>query len=179
MSQDAFRARQGPGARYDAPAAPAADLLLARRGAAYFARKLNELRDEELFAPSARAGWTRSRVIAAICYHARAQARLVQSARTGEAPPAAPDSDIALGAALPARALRSLWRHADVHLNVEWRDLPDAAWDAPLHGPGGRAITARDLPMIRARAVWAAALDLGNGARMADMPPALRTEAEA
>ena len=48
----ALRQRQGAGARYDAPNAPHDDLLLARRGAAYFARQLNRLDDTALDAPS-------------------------------------------------------------------------------------------------------------------------------
>jgi maleylpyruvate isomerase len=56
-----LRERQGAGARYDSPIAPARDLLWARRGTAYFARKLNELSDSELDAPSRVAGWSRDR----------------------------------------------------------------------------------------------------------------------
>lgn len=50
-AREALKARQGKGARYDAPNAPAEDLLLARRGTAHFARKLMELPDAELYAP--------------------------------------------------------------------------------------------------------------------------------
>ncbi|MGB0411134.1 MAG: maleylpyruvate isomerase N-terminal domain-containing protein, partial [Pikeienuella sp.] len=74
-AREALRARQGKGARYDAPNAPHDDLLLARRGAAYFARKLAELNDADLNAPSLRAGWSRRHLIAHTGYHARAFAR--------------------------------------------------------------------------------------------------------
>ncbi len=171
----ALRARQGEGARYDAPAAPHDDLLLARRGTAYFARKLNELRDDDFFRPCLRAGWTRAHLVAHVSYHARAMAHLMEMARTGtETPmhisPEARDAEIALGATLPPYALRSLFHHSEVHLNVEWRDLGDAAWEAELRMPDGALITARDVPLLRAREVWQAAIDLANGGRMSDVP---------
>src|SRR5277367_5455137 len=59
LARTRLRERQGAGARYDAPTAPAADLLLARRGTAYFARQLNALSDIELDGPSALAKQTR------------------------------------------------------------------------------------------------------------------------
>ncbi|TNF19787.1 MAG: maleylpyruvate isomerase family mycothiol-dependent enzyme [Rhodobacteraceae bacterium] len=178
-ARDALRARQGKGARYDAAAAPHADLLLARRGTAYFARKLRELSDDDLSAPSLRDGWSRRHLVAHAGYHARAMARLVEAVRTRAPQPAYPaDKDrrdeIELGATLPARALRSLVYHATVHLDVEWRDLTDEGWDRALTLPDGTGITARDLPRLRAREVWHCAVDLGNGGRMSDIPPDLR-----
>lgn len=177
-ARDALRARQGKGARYDAPAAPHEDLLLARRGAAYFARKLGELSDDELSAPSMRTGWSRRHLIAHVGYHARAMAELVESVRTGSPQPAYPaDTDrlaeIDLGATLPARALRSLVHHATIHLDVEWRDLTDSGWDATIALPDGSQATARDTPRLRAQLVWQSAVDLGNGGRVADIPPAV------
>lgn len=175
----ALRRRQGLGARYDAPAAPAEDLLLARRGTAYFARKLNELTDADLGDWSRQKNWRRRRLIAQICRHARTLALLLASARIGIAPPPPPtpdarDAEIALGATLPPRALRSLFRHTEIHLNVEWRDLSDTQWDAPLGAFEGQAITARDTPVQRAIEIWRGALDLGNGGRVADVPERIR-----
>ena len=173
-ARDALRARQGDGARYDAEAAPHDDLLQARRGTAYFARKLNELSDAELLGPALRDGWTRAQLVAHISYHARLFAHLLEAARTGISKPIAEnrDTEIAFGATLPPRALRSLFRHAEVHLNVEWRDLTDQDWNARLHLPNGRKITARETPMLRAKEVWQGAIDLANGARLADVPKA-------
>ena len=48
----ALKARQGKGARYDSPAAPAEALLLARLETAYFSHKINALSEAELDAPS-------------------------------------------------------------------------------------------------------------------------------
>ncbi|HEU0223327.1 MAG TPA: maleylpyruvate isomerase family mycothiol-dependent enzyme [Paracoccaceae bacterium] len=174
----ALRARQGAGARYDAAAAPTRTLSWARRGTAYFARKLNELRDEDLAAPSLVPGWTRRHVIAHIGYHARALARLVEWARTGIEQPicaseAARAAEIALGATLPAQALRNLFHHAEVHLSVEWRDLTDAAWEARVRDLDGRPLPIRATPAMRAREVWIGAADLDNGGSFSDFPPAL------
>lgn len=175
----ALRARQGKGARYDAPNAPHQDLLLARRGAAYFARKLGELKDDDLSAPSLRIGWTRRHLIAHVGYHARALARLVESARTGVqqsmyASDEARLEEIELGATLPDRALHSLVYHATIHLDVEWRDLVESQWETSLTLADGSQITARDTPNLRAHEIWQCALDLGNGGRATDIPTELK-----
>lgn len=166
----ALRARQGTGARYDAETAPHDDLLLARRGTAYFARRLNDLRDEELSAPSRVPGWSRRHLIARICLDARAMALSLKALRE----PLVPDEvdwtpDHALTATLPARALRHLFDHSAKHLDVEWRDLPAPCWDraAPSSSVGPAPW---ETPGLRARALWQGALDLGNGARERDVP---------
>lgn len=171
----ALRARQGAGARYDAPSAPAGDLLLARRGTAYFARKLGELTDAGLAEPSLRAGDSKARVVATVGYHARSLAERLSRLRVGaDQPPAlsedARQAEIAQGATLPARALRSLVHHAAIHLDVEWRDLTDADWEMRVPLAGGETVLACATPLLRARFVWQAALDLGNGGRLADVP---------
>ena len=75
-----LRARQGRGARYDAPEAPAAALALARSGTAYFARKLNALSDADLYQPSQIPGQIRAHLICAVAYQARALARQAEAA---------------------------------------------------------------------------------------------------
>ncbi|MFG1300613.1 maleylpyruvate isomerase family mycothiol-dependent enzyme [Xanthobacter sp. V3C-3] len=174
----ALRARQGPGARYDAPLAPACELALARRGTAYFARVLNGLPDEAFAAPSRLPGWTRARVIAHVGYGARALARVVESVRTGADLPmyeseAARAAELDLGASLPPRALRNLFRHAAVHLDVEWRDLSDAGWDGAGRGRNGAPLAVRATPWLRAREVWLHAVDLDGGGSVRDFPPEL------
>lgn len=169
----ALRRRQGPGARYDASNAPALELDWARRGTAFFARKLNELRDGELDGDSAVAGWTRRHVVAATAYHARMLARAAEAARTGAAialyeHPAQRDEEIEAGATLPPGALRHLVDHAAVHLHVEWRDLSPEDWDRPL--PYAALTTARQSPWIRAKQLWLRALDLRSGASPRDFP---------
>lgn len=176
-----LRGRLGPGARYDSPAAPARDLLWARRGTAYFARKLNELSDSALDAPSRVPAWTRRHVIAHIGYHARSLARLAKAARNRASKeslvePENQIEDLAFGATLPAHALRHLFRHSEVHLNVEWRDLSEAEWRASVWSLNGDLVPLSRTPWLRAREIWLRAIDLGNGGSLLDMPIELRNE---
>lgn len=180
-AREALRARQGKGARYDAPNAPAEDLLLARRGTAWFARKLMELSDVELYEPSARDGFTRAHVVSAVSYSARRSALMLESLRMGvEYAPASDEEEqlptLDLAATLPARALRHLFSHSEVHLNVCLRDLADAHWDMPFPMAIGNAKTPRALVRLRAMEVWFGSVDLANGARSADIPAILRSE---
>lgn len=168
-----LRRRQGLGARYDASNAPARELDWARRGTAFFARKLNELADDDLHRDSGVRGWSRRHVVACTAYHARMLTRATETARTGIVThlyetPDQRDAEIENGATLPAGALRHLVAHADVHLNVEWRDLTEEAWDKGL--PFESPATARQTPWLRAKQVWLRALDLRNGADPGDLP---------
>lgn len=174
----ALRERQGIGARYDSDVAPKTDLTLARLGTAYFARKLNELRDAELALPSLVPGWSRRHLIAATGYQARQLARLVEAARKGFPEerleePEAQIEDVDFGASLPAHALRYLFHHSQIHLNVEWRDLNAAGWQASIRTLRGDDALIRDTPQLRAEAIWQAAVNLGNGGSPRDFPPAL------
>jgi maleylpyruvate isomerase len=155
------------------------DLALARLGQAYFSRKLNELDDLELAAPSSLPGWTRAHVIAHVGYNARAIARLVEWAETGVEHPMyasreARDYEIDFGATLSARALRHLSDHAAVQLDVAWRDLPDERWGFTVRSALGREIPASETVWMRSRELWLHALDLGNGARARDIPVAVQ-----
>jgi maleylpyruvate isomerase len=169
-----LRERQGAGARYDADAAPARELLWARRGTAYFARKLNELSDDDLDGATLIPDWSRRRLIAHVGYQARALSQIVEAARTGEPYQAISEADriaqLDLGETLPARALRNLFFHSEVHLNVEWRDLKDADWDAVVVDTSGARHEVRETPIIRAQAVWSHAVDLDNGGSFHDVP---------
>ncbi|MEX5299843.1 maleylpyruvate isomerase family mycothiol-dependent enzyme [Kocuria sp. CPCC 205292] len=152
-----------------------AQLLLVRRGTAFWSRKVNELTDDELDGPTLLPGWTRRHLIAHVGYNARALTRLVQWANTGvETPmyssPAARNAEIAYGATLPPRALRHLNDHAAVSLNVEWRDTPDPAWAHEVRTAQGRTVPAMETVWMRNREVWLHAVDLNNGARFADVP---------
>jgi maleylpyruvate isomerase len=174
----ALRERQGAGARYDAGNAPHDDLALARLGTAYFARKLTELPDAALDEPSLLPGWSRRHVISHVGYNARALTHLTEWARTGIETPMYTDAgqrdrQILRGVTLPARALRFLFDHSAVHLNVEWRDLTDAQWDAQVRTAQGRTVPVRETAWMRAREVWVHAVDLGNAGSFRDFPPAL------
>lgn len=174
----ALRRRQGAGARYDAAAAPHDELLLARRGTAFFARAVQELSDEDLDAPSLLPGWSRRFLIAHVGYNARGLARLTTWARTGARTPMY-DSDtqrwdeMVTGSSLPARALRHLFEHSAVHLDVEWRDLEDAQWDVSVVTAQGRTVPARETAWMRAKEVWVHAVDLGAGQSFADFPASM------
>lgn len=151
------------------------ELLQARRGTAFFARKLNELSDADLDGASLLPGWTRRHVTAHIGYNARAIARLVEWAGTGVETPmyastSVRDHEIDFGATLSPIALRNLFDHSAVHLNVEWRDLPADAWHHTVRTIQGREVPATETVWMRTREVWVHAVDLHNGATFADIP---------
>ncbi|GAA3278705.1 maleylpyruvate isomerase family mycothiol-dependent enzyme [Paenarthrobacter aurescens] len=151
------------------------DLLQARRGTAFFARKLNELTDSELDGGTRLPGWARRHVVAHVGYNARAIARLVEWAATGvETPmypsPEARNQEINFGATLSPIALRNLFDHSAVHLSVEWRDLPDANWTKEVRTAQGRIVPVSETVWMRTREVWIHAVDLNNGAVFSDVP---------
>lgn len=178
LAREQLRERQGAGARYDAAAAPATELAWARTGTAYFARKLNELTDAELTEPSLLPGWSRASLVAHVGYNARALTRLCEWAATGVETPmyASPEqrlAEIVNGSTLPARALRNLFLHSEVHLNVEWRDLTDEAWDNEVRTAQGRTVAVRETAWMRTREVWIHAVDLDNDGSFLDFPAAV------
>jgi maleylpyruvate isomerase len=155
-----------------------AALLLMRRGQAYWARQLAELPDDEFDQPSLLPGWSRRHLVAHVGFNARAVARLVEWARTGiENPMYTSDTqraeEIAFGATLPVEALRHLAAHAAVHLDVEWRDLPEEAWSHEVRTAQGRLVPASETVWIRTREVWIHSVDLRNGASVRDFPAEL------
>jgi maleylpyruvate isomerase len=155
----------------------AAQLLETRRGQAFFSRKLAELRDADLGAPSLLDGWSRRHVIAHVGLNARALTRLVEWAATGvETPmyenPGQRAEEIDFGATLPAQALRNLSDHAAVHLTVEWRDLPAADWSNVVRTAQGRTVPVSETVWMRGREVWLHAIDLDAGARFDQLPAA-------
>lgn len=152
-----------------------AQLLQARRGTAFFARKLNELTDAELDGASLLPGWTRRYIVAHVGYNARAIARLVEWAHTGVETPMYESVDvrnheISYGATLSPIALRNLYDHSAVHLSVEWRDLPDEAWSHQVRTIHGREVPASETVWMRSREIWVHAMDLDNGASFDDIP---------
>jgi len=166
------------GARTDNVSDPAlaAELLLARRGQAFYSRKLNELRDEDFSGAALPHGWTRAHVAARVGFHARAITRLTEWAATGIETPmhasaAERDEEVRFGATLPVQAIRNLSSHAAVHLNVEWRDLPADAWAQPVRLDDGREVPVSETVWLRSREVWLRAVDLDNGARTDQFPP--------
>nr|WP_228508126.1 maleylpyruvate isomerase family mycothiol-dependent enzyme [Herbiconiux sp. VKM Ac-1786] len=153
-------------------------MLLARRGQAYYSRKLAELGDAEFDEPSLLPGWDRRHVIAHVGLNARAITRLTEWAATGvETPmyesPTQRAEEIDVAATLPPQALRNLSDHAAIHLSVEWRDLPDAAWSNEVRTALGRLVPVSETVWMRTREVWIHAVDLGSGGSFRDFPPGL------
>jgi maleylpyruvate isomerase len=159
----ALIARQGPGARYDAPEAPAEALLTMRRGTAYVARLIDAKPDSALTGQTAAT-------VAELGYHARALTRLL-AGQPMWATPSQRQEEIALGATLPPRALRALFAHASRHLDVDMRDLPGPRWS----GSAQDGTPIKDLPHAHARLLWQAALPLGGRPR--DIPTEFRPPA--
>lgn len=169
--EDARRAlieRQGSGARYDAPGAPAADLVMARRWSAQLARLLNDTPDAILFRNRG-AEPSLARQIAEVSLQARRMGELIAAVRA-DAPlpgllPVAGEIDHA--AHLPARALRHLFDHTRVHLNVEWREMSDADWTRVVTCGDGTRLAAADLPRRRSEALQAASSEFSRVASRA------------
>lgn len=175
VARTKLRERQGEGARYDSFQAPANELAWARSGTAFFARKLNELGDSDLRRASLLPGWNRAALIAHVGYNARALVRLCEWARTGVEHPmyastAQRNQEISDGATLPARALRHLFTHSAVHLDVEWRDLSAMDWKTEVVTAQGRTVPVAETAWMRTREVWIHTVDLGNGASFPQFP---------
>lgn len=151
-------------------------LLLARRGTAQFGRKLNELRDEDLDGPSLFPGWSRRHLVAHVAYQARALVTLAERAG-GRQDPSSVTSEleqeelIAFGSTLAPLALRNLFFHSAVHLDVEWRDTTPDSWQRPVNLSNENEASLADTVLLRAHEVWRHAVDLDNGARWEDLPP--------
>lgn len=151
------------------------ELLTARRGQAYFSRKLQELTDSQFRDASGLSGWSRAQLVAHVGLNARALTHLTEWARTGvETPmydsPGQRGEDIDFSATLPVQALRNLSDHAAIHLNVEWRDLSDEEWEHEIRTAQGREVPVRETVWMRTREVWVHAVDLGNGGSFEDFP---------
>jgi maleylpyruvate isomerase len=150
-------------------------LLIARRGTAYFAQRLAELTDEQLYEQIALDGWSRRHLVAHVGYNAAALCRLLDWATSGVETPMYASAEqrgreIAEGATLNGTALRNLFDHTVARLDEKWRNLPDAAWSAQVRTAQGRLVPASETAWMRTREVWIHAVDLGNGGRFGDFP---------
>lgn len=152
-----------------------ADLATVRLGTAFFRRALNRVTDAGLDGPSLLPDWDRRHLTAHVGYNARALARLVVWADTGEvtpmyASPEARNEEIEFGATLPPEALRNLVEHSAIDLDVRWRDLPDDHWTAEVKTAQGRTVPVSETVWMRSREVWLHAVDLDSGARLDQIP---------
>lgn len=172
QARAALRRRQGTGARYDAASAPSQDLRLARRGTAFFARRLNDLADADFRASSAIEGWSRAMVIAYVGLHARLMAEAIEQMQSADNRLEPDPVDVLRARTLSPSALRHLAQHSAKHLDVTWRDLPDAGWT-------NRALKVACYPLVqtprlRAEVVWHAGHLLVPGGRLSYIPEAIR-----
>jgi maleylpyruvate isomerase len=174
----ALRAKQGAGERYDAANAPAQELDWARRGTAYFARILNRLDGRAIEAPSAVPAASRRDIVAYVGLEGRLLAEMIGRLRAGDARTftlglVPSQEQVMESSTLPEQALRNLFIHSAIHLDVEWRDLRDMEWNAIVPSADGVSVAIRDTPRRRAWSLWTAALALGADARSSDIPAGL------
>ncbi|MEM7729782.1 MAG: maleylpyruvate isomerase N-terminal domain-containing protein [Pseudomonadota bacterium] len=169
-AREALQQRQGKGARYDAPEAPAADLLKMRHATAYFARIMGQLDDARMLVPSdCDPGLTPARILAEVGYEARRFALALEPlCASGSGPHAEAHlddlPDISLATTLPPRALRHLFHHSAIHLDVCLRDLPGQAWGERVDLGCDQSVPVSDLPGRRTRKLMRAVDELSNGA---------------
>ncbi|EMY32232.1 mycothiol-dependent maleylpyruvate isomerase [Arthrobacter crystallopoietes BAB-32] len=159
----------------DRPVELEAALLAARNGTAFFSRKLSELPDDELRAPSLLPEWSRAHVVAHVGYNALAISRLMAWATTGTETPMyaswdVRNQEIEDGANLPPSELRSLFEQSAARLAAAWQAAPPEAWSREVRNAQGRMIPASKTVWMRTREVWIHAVDLGSGATFADLP---------
>lgn len=155
-------------ARHDLADDPAVIRLLAltRLGTSVFSRELAALGDAELAEPSRMPLSSRREIVAFVGLQARMLAERVAVVRGHAAEPhdahEPQEYELDFTASLPAQALRNLYLHSFIHLDVEWRDLPAGRW--PL---------AVDTVELRCRSIWRAAVALDGDTGYADMPEAV------
>jgi maleylpyruvate isomerase len=156
----------------------AEQLLIARRGTAYFAQRLAELSDADLDGDTLVAGWTRRYLLAHVGYNAAALCRLLDWAVTGVETPMYESveqrsQEIKEGATLSPAALRNLFDHTVSRLDEKWRHMPAPAWRSTVRTAQGREVPASETAWMRSREVWIHAVDLDNGGRFGDFPDAV------
>ncbi|MEM7068860.1 MAG: maleylpyruvate isomerase [Pseudomonadota bacterium] len=172
QAQVALRTRQGSGARLDAKNAPHEDLLVARRGTAFFSRQLQFLTDGQLDGLARDSEVSRRQIVAEVSYHARYLARAMEDfvATPSILKPADFKMEVARAVTLPARALRSLFHHSEVHLNVVWRDLSNEDWAKEIPNFKSVDTTLPNLVKARADIVWGAATDIAPQYNPSEVP---------
>lgn len=154
------------------------DLHLARRATSNFLRVLHQMRAEDLPGASTLPGVTRAEVVSLLGHQARQFAELCACLRAGGETDmqlrTVPAEVIRYGATLPPQALHNLFQHSAVHLDVEWRDLPEQLWSAPVDTEGIGDSTPAQLLWNRAVDLWRATVILDLGESASFIPEQLR-----
>ena len=157
-ARQALVERQGAGARHDAPNAPADQLLQMRRRTSAFARALNDTPDDGLLLRDQYPSSSRAFQVAKIALEARQMSLFCAALRVGATPPPLDPrrDDLSNALTLPPYALRHLFVHTSVHLNVEFRDLGVPDWELMVELDTGAYIPVRSLPGRRDQSLAAA-----------------------
>jgi maleylpyruvate isomerase len=144
-------------------------------GFQYLVGGLSKLDDVTLGEASALPGWTRKHVMSHLGFNARAVARLVHWARTGQVTPMYPNPtararEIEEGARWTAQRLRAFISSEQTSLADALDALDDRDWAAAVITGQGRSVAATELPWMRTRELWIHAVDLNAGGDFVDLP---------
>jgi maleylpyruvate isomerase len=147
-------------------------------GYKYFNGQLTGVDDEQLAKASNLPTWSRKHIAAHVGFNARALARLVHWAKTGEATPmysssTARSDEIVEGERWGGARLRELVSAEQAALVEALHGLSDADWSAKVVTGQGRTVPASEIPWLRTRELWIHAVDLGTGGDFDDLPQQL------
>ena len=116
-------------------------------------------------------------MVAAVAFNAKDLTRIVEAARLGmteiELNIEGQPEDIAFAATLPAHALRNLFKHFEVHLNVEWRDLTTLQWTFHIGVSKADRVEVSQTPCCRTVFIWDHSILLSAGGSANLSPPGL------
>jgi maleylpyruvate isomerase len=138
-------------------------------------RRVDELSDDDLAAPTALDGWTRRHLLAHVGFNAQALRRLAAWAGTGVRTPMYDSAEqrateIAEGAGWEPRRLRLFVAETASTLAADLAALPDEAWQHEVVTAQGRTVPATEIPWMRTREVAVHAVDLAAGVDFGNLP---------
>ena len=118
-------------------------------------------------------------MVAAVALNAKDLTRIVGAARLGIAMIELPMEDraeeVEFASTLPAHALRNLFKHSEVHLNVEWRDLTTLQWTFNVGAGAGKTLEVSNTPCLRAKFILDHSILLNAGGSTSDFPSDMMT----
>lgn len=162
-----------------APTPRERDLGLRLLGESFFLQALDQLSVAALEQPSPLPEWTRKHVALHVIFNGEGFLRLIDWAKTGTENPMYPsrewrDAQIADAAGhMSGRDTIAIAHEVAEEITSELATMSDEQWSAPLVSGRGAAITAADIPWLRAREAWVHSLDLGIGMSALDFPAAV------
>jgi maleylpyruvate isomerase len=146
-----------------------------RDGTALIAGHAKRLDPTGFAGPSRLPGWSRAHVLAHLARNAEALTNLTVWARTGvETPmykdPEQRDRDIQQAAGQTPPLLLRDFAETAADFDASTDTMDRAAWTAGVRSARGRAISASEIPWLRAREIWIHLVDLDVGFDMEDLP---------